>query len=210
LHILAPVPHVPAPVNTHAAQRVRTEIYRHVDQGKPRVAASLLQGCTKRVWRITPIQGKNPRHRFCPGNIINMDGILGRELLSVLVHLQPGDGAHPAVIEEQNAAPRAMLYAIDQDLRIHREGAIPGERQGIEGFGGDASGKQGGNRETHVGSTGFGIGLAGMLIFHDLESIRLDIPGIKKTRDRSHLGPVCGDLDRGRLGEDSLSPVIVR
>ena len=61
-----------------------------------------------------------------------MESIPGGKTSPVLGFLQPGNGAHSAIVQQKDAAPCPMLDPIDQDLWVHRERPVSGQRQGVE------------------------------------------------------------------------------
>ena len=100
-----------------------------------------------------------------------------------------------------------MLAAVNQDLRVHSEGAIAGQRQAIEGLGCHTGCQQGRDGKAHIRSAGFRKGLTGSVILNDLEPIGLHIPGVKETDHILSLGPGCGNLDGSRLGQHECTPI---
>ncbi len=138
-----------------------------------------------------------------------MQGVPGGKPLSILIVLQPADGSHASIIKQQDAASGAVLGAIDQDLRVHREGTIPGQRQSVKWFGCHPGRQQGGNRKSHVGGSALGEGLPGLFILHHLEAVGLHIPGIEETNGSVLPCPLGRDHDGSRLAEYLFSPVFV-
>jgi len=121
LDLSAPVPDIPASEDPHAAEFIGTQVDRHMNQGQAIIGPGLVQRGYQRLNLPPAIQGQNPFHRARPANLVHHHAVAGGELAAVLRYLQPFNGRHAPVIQKQDAAPGAVLDAVNEDLRTHRE-----------------------------------------------------------------------------------------
>ena len=102
-----------------------------------------------------------------------------------------------------------MFHCVDQDLRVHHEGSIATEGDAVTRLLRQGGRKQRAGRKAHVGGAGFGEGIAGAIVFHDLKAIGLHIAGIEELGCTDFFGEIGDDLNCRRLGQDWPLPRFV-
>ena len=127
------------------------------------------------IGRPPAVESCHPAYRSRPGNVINSHLIGRRVICAVLLRLKGRYGRHTPVIQDHDAPAGVVSYTIDENLRVHREGAITRDRQAVERPGGQRRRKQGRDGKAHVAGAGFRERPSESIILHNLEPVGLHV-----------------------------------
>src|SRR5262249_60223340 len=142
LDVLAPVADVPLPPGAEAGELVRPEINGDMHHREAVMAARLGERAPEVLGREAAMHRLDARDRAREPHIVDRDPVAGAKPLAILRDLQAGDRRHPAIVEDHDHAAQPELDAVDQDLRVHHEGAVAAERDAVARLIGERGGEQ--------------------------------------------------------------------